>query len=78
MSLDYPDRKVWLAKRCTPRTKKEPRGGKQGSKDPGLFHAHRAWKGKQMAIGAYSYHALDREKSKILRWLADNPFGALP
>lgn len=55
MSLDYPDRKVWLAKRYTPRGLKHEKmirpmpGAPGGIKDPGLFHAHRRWKGMVIA-----------------------------
>lgn len=53
MSLDYPDRKVWLAKRCTPRgvihgrLMSVPAGGH--TKDPGRTHAHRRRKGPLLA-----------------------------
>jgi len=64
VSRDYPNRNVWLAKRCTPRGVTHGRlipilsaGG--SLKDPGLFHQHRRWKGKVMATGENSYYQHD-------------------
>lgn len=71
MSQDYPDRKVWLAKRCTPRGQlhgflARPMGMGGGNKDPGYFHHHRRWKGKKMATGQNSYYESDRRTARAL------------
>lgn len=63
MSLDYPDRKAWLAKRYTPRgviygrlVRPMPAGGHP--KDPGRTHAQRRRKGPLLvSIGPGSINA---------------------